>query len=102
MKRYLLSLVLVAAAAVGSAFAGQPKAAQATTAPPASTTAAQTDNDDALRLQGEQRYRTNCGRCHQAPHKYPPRMMATFLRHMRVRALITDEGMRLILKYMTQ
>jgi len=55
-----------------------------------------------LRVQGEQRYRTNCGRCHAAPRKFPPRMMATVLRHMRVRATITDEDMRLVLSYMTQ
>ena len=56
----------------------------------------------ALRLEGEKRFRTNCGRCHMAPHKFPPRVMATAIRHMRVRALITDEDMRLILHYMTQ
>jgi mono/diheme cytochrome c family protein len=56
----------------------------------------------ALRLEGEKRFRTNCGRCHQAPHKFPPRVMASALRHMRVRAMITDEDMRLILRYMTQ
>jgi mono/diheme cytochrome c family protein len=55
-----------------------------------------------LRLEGEKRFRTNCGRCHQAPHKFPPRVMAAAIRHMRVRAMITDEDMRLILKYMTQ
>src|SRR5579872_2912520 len=55
-----------------------------------------------MRVQGEQRYRTNCGRCHAAPRKFPPRMMATVLRHMRVRATITDEDMRLVLSYMTQ
>jgi hypothetical protein len=37
-----------------------------------------------------------------APHKFPPRMMATIVRHMRVRATITDEDMQLILKYMTE
>jgi mono/diheme cytochrome c family protein len=56
----------------------------------------------AQRLEGEERFRTNCGRCHQAPHKFPPRVMATAIRHMRVRAMITDEDMRLILRYMTQ
>jgi len=56
----------------------------------------------ALRLEGEKRFRTNCGRCHQAPHKFPPRVMAAAIRHMRVRAMITDEDMRLILRYMTQ
>ena len=52
--------------------------------------------------EGEKRFRTNCGRCHQAPHKFPPRVMAAAIRHMRVRAMITDEDMRLILRYMTQ
>ncbi|HEY6767314.1 MAG TPA: cytochrome c [Candidatus Sulfotelmatobacter sp.] len=57
---------------------------------------------DAMRLEGEKRFRANCGRCHAAPQKFPPRMMATVLRHMRVRALITDEDRRLVLFYMTQ
>lgn len=59
-------------------------------------------DEAALRIEGERRFRANCGRCHQAPHKFPPRMMATIIRHMRVRATITDEDMRLILEYMTQ
>lgn len=54
------------------------------------------------RAEGEQRFRENCGRCHQPPHKFPPRVMAAAIRHMRVRAMLTDEDMRLILKYMTQ
>jgi mono/diheme cytochrome c family protein len=56
----------------------------------------------ALRLEGEKRFQANCGRCHVAPPKFPPRAMATILRHMRVRALITDEDRRLILRYMTE
>ena len=55
-----------------------------------------------LRLEGEERFRTNCGRCHQAPHKFPPRMMGTIVRHMRVRAMLTDEDMKSILAYMTE
>jgi len=54
------------------------------------------------RIEGEKRFRANCGRCHQAPHKFAPREAATIIRHMRVRATITDDDMRLILKYMTQ
>ena len=57
---------------------------------------------ESMRVQGEQRFRANCGRCHAAPQKFPPRMMATVLRHMRVRATITQEDMRLVLFYMTQ
>jgi mono/diheme cytochrome c family protein len=61
-----------------------------------------TTDERIARLEGEKRFRTNCGRCHQPPHKFPPRVMATAIRHMRVRAMITDEDMRLILRYMTE
>jgi cytochrome c5 len=58
--------------------------------------------DDAARVEGEKRFQANCGRCHQFPHKFPPRMILTVERHMRVRALITDEDMRVIIRYLTQ
>ncbi len=76
-------------------------------AKPSSPSSATTAEDAAaveraLRVEGEKRFRTNCGRCHTAPHKFPPRVMGTAIRHMRVRAMITDEDMRLILRYMTR
>lgn len=61
-----------------------------------------TKSGQSERAEGEQRFRENCGRCHQPPHKFSPRVMAAAIRHMRVRAMLTDEDMRLILKYMTQ
>ena len=57
---------------------------------------------ETMRAEGEERFRANCGRCHAAPQKFPPRAMATVLRHMRVRATLTDEDMRLVFYYMTQ
>ncbi len=70
--------------------------------PAAAAPAAQAVHDDSWRIEGEKRFRSNCGRCHTAPPKFPPRIMGTIVRHMRVRATITDEDMRLILRYMTQ
>lgn len=67
---------------------------------PASAAPAATATQD--RIEGEKRFRANCSRCHQTPHKFPPRAMATIIRHMRVRATLTDEDARLILKYMSQ
>ncbi|HYL85965.1 MAG TPA: hypothetical protein VE263_17185 [Candidatus Angelobacter sp.] len=82
---------------------GQPVSSADTHDGAARAAAAKAATDDRIaRLEGEKRFRTNCGRCHQAPHKFPPRVMATAIRHMRVRATITDEDMRLILRYMTQ
>lgn len=54
------------------------------------------------RAEGQKRFHANCGRCHMAPHKFPPRMMATIERHMRVRATVTAEDMQFILGYMTE
>src|SRR5215467_13331470 len=90
----LLSLVL-AFSMYGSAGSRNRDSSNTTVIEPNST-------DDVRRAEGEQRFRTNCARCHAAPHKFPPRMMATIVRHMRVRATITDADMRYILAYMTQ
>jgi mono/diheme cytochrome c family protein len=80
-----------------------PSGAGVTARPADAAPSAISPQDDARwRLEGEKRFATNCGRCHQSPHKYPPRMTATIVRHMRVRATITDEDMRYILRYMTQ
>jgi mono/diheme cytochrome c family protein len=101
----ILAVVLVLAAIVaaesGNNASGN-KSTESNTATAANTVPSSTAQSAAIRDEGEKRFRTNCGRCHMAPHKFPPRMMATFVRHMRVRALITDEDMRYILAYMTE
>lgn len=89
----LFMLALASSALAGSHSSGKDGAA---------AVVAHSSDADATRLQGELRFRANCGRCHAAPQKFSPRMMATILRHMRVRATITEEDRRLILFYMTQ
>jgi cytochrome c5 len=93
------SLALSSLVYASLARAEGPSGKKDATSPP---TVSRSYDVDAMRLQGEQRYRANCGRCHAAPRKFPPRMMATVLRHMRVRATITEEDMRLVLFYMSQ
>jgi mono/diheme cytochrome c family protein len=85
-----------------SAPASSPPASTDKPASPHKDSAASGIQNRALRLEGEKRFQANCGRCHMAPPKFPPQTMATILRHMRVRALITDEDRRLILRYMTE
>lgn len=97
LSTVLLTLVLCASVFGGAASEAKDAAKDATPAPVVNA-----NDAAAMRIQGEQRYRANCGRCHAAPQKFPPRMMKTVLRHMRVRATITDEDMRLVLFYMTQ
>jgi len=93
-----LAVLICSLALLSSVFAGAPSSKK-DEAGALVVHGAETDN---LRLRGEQRFRANCGRCHAAPQKFPPRMMSTILRHMRVRATITAEDRRLILLYMTQ
>ena len=112
-KRAILICLLVIMAGLNSERSSS-ATANADGATSAASSTAATNNTDgtqkaresseerAMRLEGEKRFRTNCGRCHQPPHKFPPRVMAAAIRHMRVRATITDEDMRLILRYMTQ
>lgn len=105
-RRKAVGVVLFCALAVGSFVLAEEPAGK-----PSGTPAAKKDEgsgpvvhftDDSMRIQGEQRFRANCSRCHATPQKFPPCMMKTVLRHMRVRATITDEDMRLVLFYMSQ
>jgi len=94
-RSVLLLCLLASASAV---FAGSPAAKKEAGV----NAVVHESNADSMRIEGEKRFHANCGRCHAAPQKFPPRMMSTVLRHMRVRATITDEDRRLILLYMTQ
>lgn len=89
---------LCVVALVCSLYGGTP-AAKKEAAP---TPVVHSSDADTMRIEGEQRFRANCGRCHAAPQKFPPRMIATVLRHMRVRATVTADDQHLILFYMTQ
>jgi cytochrome c5 len=92
------AVVLLATALVSSVFAGAREAKKEGSG----AGVVQSSSASQMRVEGERRFRANCGRCHAAPQKFPPRMMATVLRHMRVRATITAEDRQLILLYMTQ
>jgi|SRR5579872_1553435 len=59
-------------------------------------------SDDAERNEGQKRFQQNCGRCHHAPEALSPRVTPAVLMHMRVRANLTAEDQRLILKFMAQ
>jgi cytochrome c5 len=94
----LASSLFAASSSAGSPSSGSPSAKDGS----AAAALVHVTDADNMRVAGEQRFHANCGRCHAAPQKFPPRMMATILRHMRVRATITDEDRRLILFFMTQ
>jgi cytochrome c553 len=91
------SIVVVLAVLVLSllmALRGGARPQQAAAAP---KTAAPKINESA---EGEKRFRTNCGRCHHPPEDLSPREARAVLRQMRVRAMLSAEDERLILKFL--
>lgn len=90
----LISLFILAAVAVAqtnnknTASGGKPEANRGTQAASAST-----GND------GEKRFQTNCGRCHNPPENLSPREARAVVRHMRVRAMLTAEDEKLIMEF---
>jgi len=82
----------------GTAYAGSAAEAPPPVTQPAAVVA---DLNPQWIAEGEKRFRANCGRCHQSPHKFQPRVMATAVRHMRVRGMLTEDDMTYVLYYVT-
>ena len=52
------------------------------------------------RKEGEQKFRANCGRCHNPPESLSPSEVKAVLQHMRVRAMLSAQDEQLIRKYL--
>jgi cytochrome c5 len=94
----LWTILLGISLATGIAYAGSAAEAPRPVMQPAIDAA---DLNPKWMAEGEKRFRINCGRCHQSPHKFQPRVMATAVRHMRVRGMLTEDDMRYVLYYVT-
>ena len=97
----VLAIAAVLCGSVQAQREGKTNPAPAASSPSKAAPPSQSSAED-LRAEGETRFRANCGRCHQSPHKFPPRMVMTIERHMRVRATLTEQDMRAIVAYLTQ
>jgi cytochrome c5 len=80
----LLGIAWSSVPASGAAPASQDKKAAAPTPP----------------SNGERAFQQNCGRCHSTPQGFSPQISGTVVRHMRVRASLSREDERAILKYL--
>jgi cytochrome c5 len=87
---FVLFLAVVAAAAQNPAPQVRPRKS--------ATPAAQVPPNESA--EGEKRFETHCGRCHVPPEDLSPREAKAVLRQMRVRANLSAEDERLILKYL--
>lgn len=50
--------------------------------------------------EGERIFQQNCSRCHNAPEGFPPSISGTIVRHMRVRANLSQHDEQELLKYL--
>jgi mono/diheme cytochrome c family protein len=48
---------------------------------------------------GDTVFRQNCARCHTAPDAFPRQITTAVVRHMRVRANLSEEDARALLKF---
>ena len=51
-------------------------------------------------LDGERVFKQNCSRCHTAPQSFSPRVSFAVIRHMRVRANLSAEEEKALLRFM--
>jgi len=52
------------------------------------------------RSEGERVFQQNCWRCHTAPEGFPSRISGTIVRHMRVRASLSQHDEQVLLKFL--
>ncbi len=92
----------LATLSVANVFAqGKPaSSAKATRASKPPTSSAQPAAATVAQDPGERKFQANCSRCHNAPEQLSPRIAGTVVRHMRVRASLSAEDERDILRYL--
>jgi cytochrome c5 len=103
LKLPLSSLLLLTVVLVPFVATPQPKprpqATQQTTAK-TSTKQATTTNGSVHQDDGQRVFEQNCSRCHTAPDGFSTRISGTVLRHMRVRASLSQHDEQALLRFM--
>ena len=87
------ALLIGAVLVLGQEPTTQPKQ----TAQRAQTTTSPTKNPQS---EGKRKFQINCGRCHNSPEQLSSRIAGSVIRHMRVRAMLSQEDAREILEYL--
>jgi cytochrome c5 len=64
------------------------------------SSAATTQNLDHSQKAGEQIFMEQCSRCHRPPMSISPRITGTIIMHMRVRAKLSREEEKVLLRYL--
>jgi cytochrome c5 len=94
MKHLVLMASILSATLVLAQTSPAPKPAGAAAKPAAK--AVSTNQPDA----GQRKFDANCGRCHSFPQQLSPSITGTVVRHMRVRANLSAEDEKDILRFL--
>lgn len=95
MRTLFLTLLLIWLCGYSLKVFATPQTATPTPKAPKTTANKNTTSDP-----GEQKFKENCARCHNAPDSLSPREVKAVVQHMRVRAMLSAEDEQLILKYL--
>jgi mono/diheme cytochrome c family protein len=91
--KQLLGLIALTAAPLLPPVMGQDHAQQAAQLPAVAQASPQHEDD------GERIFQQNCSRCHNAPEGFSPRISGTIVRHMRVRASLSQHDAEELLRF---
>jgi cytochrome c5 len=95
MKRALILVLCLACSLTITSLPAQPRS-NGQTPPPQSKHV----SSPAYSSEGERVFKQNCSRCHDAPQSFPPQISGTVIRHMRVRASLSDADEKELLKFL--
>ena len=100
LKRVLCSFLILTSvsiqASVSAFAAGRQSNAQAAAQ---ANSAAEPKGGEQDRDEGERVFQQHCSRCHTAPDGFSPRISGTILRHMRVRASLSQREEKELLRF---
>lgn len=98
-QHYRLPLALGLSALLTPAIARTQDQPTATTAPAAQKKAGAPQSAVQSHNNGDRIFAQNCSRCHAVPEGFPPRITGTIVRHMRVRAQLSQHDEQELLRF---
>ena len=102
--KHFLSLLLLLSASFVSSEAGQQDTSQSQTKPQGDAhtgkTKAQATQGAVHEDEGQRIFDQNCSRCHTAPDGFSSRISGTVVRHMRVRASLSQHDEQELLRFL--
>jgi cytochrome c5 len=93
MKRLIAVVSLVSSCGMCAMLAQAPPSTAAPVRPAAAATHVKRVNE------GQRIFEQNCSRCHNPPDGFSPRISGTVVRHMRVRANLSEHDAQLLMKF---